>query len=267
MNQVSLDKNGTSFKVRFPKGTLKTSGSGVDVRIPIAGTYKANTFKADDLYLSYWIKFSDNFDFTKCGGKLPSLGGDYVLDNGRWKGRIMWRNGGSIQFYPELFGKEDSFDSDADRFWGDQLENNGSICTNKFTPLLASEGWHNVELHYKFETPGKNDGYFEGWVDGDKTHKVTNSDKFGLWRPKDAADDITINYLLLSAFLGGSDLTDYAPLEDVYAWFDEFRISHTRINEYQKYKTITAVEPLKEGGLMIFPNPSSSGSFFLTKGS
>ena len=256
------------MKVKFPKDVLKTSSSGIDVRIPIQGTYKVNTFKSDDLYLSYWVKFSDNFDFSKCGGKLPSLGGDYALDNNRWKGRIMWRNGGSVQFYPELFGKEDTFESDFDRFWGDQVENNGSICSNKFSPYLTNGTWHNIELHYKFETPGQSDGYFEGWIDGEKAHKVTNSSKFGFWRPVNTSDDITINYILLSAFLGGSDLNDYAHKEDVYAWFDEFRVSSTRVNEYSRYNNLVAVNQSSTIDLnSVYPNPSEDGVFHLVNSS
>ena len=72
---VSRDPGGVSLKVRFPQGQLKTADSGVDTRIDLAGTFNTNNFQSEDLYLSYWVKFSDNFEFNKCGGKLPSLGG------------------------------------------------------------------------------------------------------------------------------------------------------------------------------------------------
>ncbi|NJM80687.1 MAG: hypothetical protein HC854_15700 [Flavobacterium sp.] len=225
-NRASVDPNnsvggkGSSLKVRFPKINENFMSSGIDVRVPLGESFKNNNFQADELYISYWIKFSDNFDFTKCGGKLPSLGGTYT-DNSRWKGRIMFRRGGSIQFYPELEGSEDGFSSDFDRFWGIKEVDRGDICTNEFTPYLNDNQWHNIELHYKFETPGQNDGYFEGWVDGGVGYKKTNSDKFGFWRPN-SSNDITINYLLLSTFLGGSS-AEYEQNQDVFAWFDEFK--------------------------------------------
>ena len=257
-NRVSVDASirvgtsGSSLKVRFPKNKLKTSASGIDVRVPLGESYKNNNFQADDLYISYWIKFSDNFDFTKCGGKLPSLGGEYT-DRSRWKGRIMFRRGGSIQFYPELEGSEDSFSSDFDRFWGVKEVDRGDICTNEFTPYLGDNQWHNIELHYKFETPGQNDGYFEGWVDGGLGYKRTNSDKFGFWRPT-GSNDISINYLLLSTFLGGSS-TEYEQNQDVFAWFDEFKVSKNRINDFNGGNNNT---PINNPPVVTFTSPASS---------
>ncbi len=258
---TSVDKVGSSIKVRFPANQLKTSASGIDTRIPIAGDFKNNTFKADELYLSYWIKLSDNFDYNRCGGKLPSLGGDYT-NKDRWKGRIMFRNGGSIQFYPELAGGEDNFNSDFDRFWGDKIQDGGSICTNKFTPFLNDNKWHNIELHYKFETPGKNDGYFEGWIDGNKGYKITNSDKFGFWRPQNDPSSITINYILLSTFLGGSS-EEYYQKEDVFAWFDQFKVSAKRINEYNSFTGVLNNNDFVayEDNVSTYPNPLKDGQF------
>ena len=234
---VSRDPGGVSLKVKFPKGALKTESSGIDTRIPLSNTYQNNTFQSKDLYLSYWVKFSDNFDFSKCGGKLPSLGGSTpgTRDENRWKGRIMWRNGGSIQFYMEL--PDNSFNAEDDeRLWGEKVKEGSGICDFAYTPYLNTPGWHNIELHYKFETPGQNDGYFEGWVDG-QDHSYMNSTVFNKYiEPGTSRANITINYLLLSAFLGGSS-DSYKPTEDQYAWFDEIRVSSTRINEYNTYNT------------------------------
>lgn len=250
---ISVGGKGSSLKVRFPKNKLKTSASGIDVRVPLGESYKNNTFQATDLYVSYWIKFSDNFDFTKCGGKLPSLGGEYP-DNDRWKGRIMWRKGGSIQFYPELKGSEDSFASDSDRFWGSQTQTGNSLCIRQFTSYLNDNQWHNIELHYKFETPGQNDGYFEGWVDGGVGYKKTTSDKFGYWRPQTGSSDININYLLLSTFLGGSSV-EYEHNQDVFAWLDEFKVSRNRINDFNGGNNNT---PTNNPPVVNFTSPASS---------
>jgi hypothetical protein len=266
-NRVAIDPNesvggiGSSIKVKFPANQLKTANSGLDVRIPLAQTYNSNNFQADELYLSYWIKFSDDFEFDKCGGKLPSLGGsDYNVRQNEWKGRIMWRNGGSIQFYMEL--PNSSFNiSDADRFWGDKEVDNGDICTNEFTPYLSQSGWHNIELHYKFETPGQNDGYFEGWIDGDKGHKLTNASVFTNYRPSlYQRENLTINAILLSAFFGGSSI-EYEHTKDEYMWFDEFKVSTTRINEYSRYNVTTDINSVDNATkkLHIYPNPTSTG--------
>ncbi len=257
-NRASIDPNesvdgvGSSLKVRFPKGELKSSGSGVDTRIPIQGTYKDNPFKAKELFLSYWVKFSDNFQFDKCGGKLPSLGGDYPADESRWKGRIMWRVGGSIQFYPETINADQSFAEDAERFWGEKLVHKPSLCERTFTPYLTTGKWHNIELYYKFETPGNKDGIFEGWVDGGKGHRRTNSENFGFWLPQGSSKEMTINNLLVSAFLGGSS-TEYEPTEDIHAWFDDFKISDKRINEYHRVSGQDPSAVSQQRGLRLTP--------------
>jgi hypothetical protein len=257
---VSKDPVGVSLKVKFPKGKLKTASSGVDTRIPLKGTYKDNTFQSTDLYISYWVKFSDNFEFSKCGGKLPSLGGSTpgTRDEDRWKGRIMWRKGGSIQFYMEL--PDNSFNiADNLRFWGNKIKEGSGICDFQYQSFLGAPGWHNIELHYKFETPGKNDGIFEGWVDG-VNHYSINATVFNNYRPAGTTrSKITINYLLLSSFLGGSDLSDYAPTADTYAWFDEFRVSAKRINELKVARTsdLTIDDNNAKKEISIHPNPST----------
>ncbi|NJM79497.1 MAG: carboxypeptidase regulatory-like domain-containing protein [Flavobacterium sp.] len=243
--KISRDPGGVSLKVKFPKGKLKTADSGIDGRIPLKNTFKDNDFKSSDLYVSYWVKFSDNFDFTKCGGKLPSLGGsDFNSRENTWKGRIMWRKGGSIQFYMELPDNKFNAD-DEERFWGKKVKPGDGICNFQYTNYLAKAGWHNIELHYKFESPGKNNGIFEGWVDG-VNYDFINATVFNNYKPKGTKrENITINAILLSSFLGGSG-DAYIPDQDEYAWFDEIRVSTKRINEFSKYSKITREDILSE---------------------
>lgn len=267
--EESVDLDGTSLRVTFPKGKLKTADSGVDTRIYLSGNYKtADEFQADELYVSYWVKYSDNFDF-KCGGKMPSLGGEFVNSNDdgneRWKGRTMWRNGGSIQFYPELPHSEDKFDHDSLRFWGEKEFDGGDICTNQFTSYMRNGEWHNIELHYVLDD-GVSGGLFEGWVDGGKGYKSIDSEVFGFYRRQnEGLDNLTLNFLMISTFFGGSSV-DYEPDEDVYAWFDEFRVSSTRIDEYEKYTLLTSEENgVEREPTSIYPNPSNTGVFTLSE--
>ena len=179
----------------------------------------------------------------------------------------MWRNGGSIQFYMELPHDGDGIEHDSLRFWGDLGATNGFICTNEFTSYLTTGVWHNIELHYKMETPGQNDGLFEGWIDGSNGHKIISSEVFGLYRkPGEGMDNLTTNAILLSAFLGGSSI-DYEMDEDVYAWFDEFRVSTERINSYDEIMAVTKANELSPASTSItaYPNPSENGIFNLNK--
>ena len=287
---TSIDPGGVSLKVKYPKGLLKPANSGVDTRIPLMNTFKDNYYEASDLYLSYWIKFSDDFDFSLCGGKLPSLGGsdpnapDKRRDQNRWKGRIMFRKGGSIQFYMELPGEQEPADTASNedenelRFWGNRVVPGNDICTFEYENYLREKGWHNIELHYALEsTPNGDDGLFEGWVDG-VNYDFVGSDYFNYYRnpavekTKNGVTEIidrskiTINHIMISTFLGGGD-DNYTPKDnDLYVWFDEFRVSKTRINEWDKYSNNTTLS-LDNFNRTInnnnaFPNPST-GTFNL----
>ena len=281
----SIDPGGVSLKVKYPKGLLKPASSGVDTRIPLMNTFKDNYYEASDLYLSYWIRFSDDFDFNLCGGKLPSLGGSDPnapgkrRDENRWKGRIMFRRGGGIQFYMELPGEQEPADSASNenenelRFWGDRVVPGNDICTFEYENYLREKGWHNIELHYVLEsTPNGKDGLFEGWVDG-VNYDFVGSDYFNYYRNPAAStrsgeiidrSKITINHIMISTFLGGSNLDDYAPKDnDYYVWFDEFRVSKTRINEWDKYSNNTDTTlslndfDVNVNNKNAFPNPST----------
>lgn len=223
---VSYDNKGSSIRVLYPKGKVTPSDSGVQIDIPLSNDPKVNNFAADELYLSYWFKFSDNFEFT-CGGKMPGLEGSQAGDDNTlgWTGRWMFRNGGSIQSYMHysVKGDEPTFLG-----WGDEIAPRGSSgCPDETrTSYLKKGQWHHMQLHYKLNTPGKKDGIMEGWLDGDAAHYLNNS--IGDFRQLGLSDGVTINAIFFSTFHGGSK-PEYAPSKDVYAWFDEFTVSKTKI--------------------------------------
>lgn len=269
----SIDEGGTSLKVKYPKGKVGTSNSGVDTRVYLSRNYKTGSeYKGDDLYISYWMKFDNGVNY-RCGGKLPSLGGEFynpVEDkNQRFKGRIMWRKGGSVNMYMELPHDQPNV-ADNDRMMGGIVGSDGCIPKDRYTQYFNDGEWHNVELHYVMEKNG-NPGYFECWIDGGIGYKYLDSKKFGKYREGwPGMQDLTSNFIMISTFYGGSDVDRDAPLKDEYIWFDEFRVSKTRINEYSKYKggTITTIEDTKiSKESIVYPNPSENGIFNLTDAS
>lgn len=274
----SLDPNGTSLRVRYPKGGAVTNGSGIDARIPLSGDFKNDDFEGDEMYVSYWIKFPAGTDF-KCGGKLPSLGGDtYDASedkNGRWKGRIMWRIGGSVNMYMEL--PHDQFDvatgsspTDEQRMMGGVISSDGCVPADRYTSYFGDGEWHNVEMHYKLDNgPGSAPGIFEVWIDGDVGYKSQNSSLFNYYKPNfEAGDKFQINYFLLSTFYGGSSSPAYLPTKDEFSWIDEVRVSRTRVNEYSRYRSVTAINSnTSREELAIYPNPSATGLFNLAQSS
>lgn len=267
--ETSIDPGGQSLKVLFPKGAVKTGDSGVDLKLPLSGTTNNNTFLANELYVSYWIKVSDNFDWEAHGGKLPSLGGSLPFSREKeWKGRIMWGPYGTLRFYPELKEGDQSFvpkNLEYKRWWGTEPNNENRIRDQQErTSYLMEDGWHNIELHYVLDNGPGTHGVFEGWVDGQPAAERRLSSSFGYWRGQ-GNQGITINTLKISAFCGGSEDV-YEPSNDEYMWFDEFRVSRQRINEYSKYRgnPLSNKEEIEGQLITVFPNPSESGIFNLS---
>lgn len=66
----------------------------------------------------------------------------------------------------------------------------------------------------------------EGWLDGDAAYYVKRDvPDFSL---KGLSENITMNSIFFSTFYGGSK-DWFKPKQDVYAWFDEFTVSRSRI--------------------------------------
>lgn len=76
---------------------------------PSGASFRLRFKESSELYLAYWVKFEDGFDFI-LGGKLPGLSGSANLDENKkvWKGRLMWRQGGDIEFYMHWHKESDA---------------------------------------------------------------------------------------------------------------------------------------------------------------
>ena len=65
--------------------------------------------------------------------------------------------------------------------------------------MQVSRGkWHSIDLHYKMNTPGKNNGVFEGFLDGRLGIQLDDVQ----YRDGDHPD-LNVNQLFLSSFFGG----------------------------------------------------------------
>jgi len=96
---LNLDsERGKVLETFYPKGGFATKQSGASFvsKIPAKQEY----------YLSYKVRFSDDFPFTK-GGKLPGLsskgsaftGGKLPTKLGGFSARYMWRRQGDLELY------------------------------------------------------------------------------------------------------------------------------------------------------------------------
>ncbi|WP_158837602.1 polysaccharide lyase [Polaribacter sp. L3A8] len=214
---VSLENQGNSLKVNYPKGKVKTGESGIHTKV-----YFNDGKEHDELYFSYKIYFPSDFEF-RAGGKLPGL--SYQTREKNMSLRLMWRNNGLIETYVHYNTKPTRPGYKASINWSlldPIIEPNNAPQEDqvKFTKGT----WQHVEMYYKLNTPGKKDGIMKGWLNGKLALNITNAEDYR----QVGEEDIHINSFYLSSFFGGSDET-FQPTKDVYAYFDDFKVATTRI--------------------------------------
>lgn len=210
-NTEDAFNNGSSLRVLYPKNKVDSKESGIQWRGDLHGEFT-------ELYVSYWVKFSDDFTFT-LGGKLPGLAGseDVETNDNEFSGKLMWRENGKMEFYlhPTSSGVDGSSSSDAGKIRG-WWNRDGQA-------LLRKGQWEHVEIYYKLNTPGSSNGIMKGWLNGELKGQKNNVEFRGA-----GESNIKINHLFFSTFFGGNQ--SYAPTSPQYAWFDDFRVSSSRMN-------------------------------------
>jgi len=200
-----IDKErGNVLKVTYPRNALGPREGGVQ--------FLVNLPPAEELWLSYYVKFKKGFDFCK-GGKLPGLtsgggtytGGNKPKDGDGWSARYMWRKHGQgviYLYYIDMPGK-----------WGEDIKLDGF----HFIPGK----WYNLIQHIKLNTNSKENGSIDVWINGEK--KLSRNDlrlRLG--------DQGLIDSFYFSTFHGGNT-KDWSPYVESTALFDDIIISKTHI--------------------------------------
>jgi hypothetical protein len=158
------------------------------------------------LKLSYYIRFSENFDFVK-GGKLPGLFGGDGPSGGRipngvdgFSTRLMWRRQGDGEVYAYLPTSQIHGTSLGRGEW-----------------RFRRGVWQHIQEEVILNDPGINNGEVRVWFNGEQV-----LDKEGLIFRN--VDSLKINGLFFSTFFGGGDST-WATPQAVYADFADFSVS------------------------------------------
>lgn len=198
-------------------------------RMPLGAVY-------DEVYLSYKIRFDDNFDFVR-GGKLPGLCGGACNSGGStpdgtdgWSGRMMWRTDGSGQGGGSPLDPHQAnavqYVYHPDQTGGSPAGKNGDDLKYDDTPdgwqVFDSDVWYQLQHRIVMNDPGQNNGIVQAWFDGEmvldrQDLEFRDNNSFG------------IDSLYFSTFFGGGSLT-WATTKDEFAYFDDFIISTEFIN-------------------------------------
>lgn len=212
-----------SIRVDYPAGGVGPTQTGTQFPINFEDISNMPVKAFDSLYLRYYVKFENGFDF-KLGGKLPGLmggnrswgrsGGNQPDGTNGWTLRFMWRRDGEAVVYTYLpTGTKYSTSQ-----WGTDIKLNKHFETGK---------WHCLEQFCKVNTVGREDGKLYVWMDGERVLTL---------------DDVTyrtvdntagkVGGIYFSTFHGGNS-SDWAPSVTSYAQYDGIVAGTRRIGMYQ----------------------------------
>lgn len=206
-------KFSTFLRVRYPAGSASPRSHNLD-NTPIGGTQffaTLNQLSHDALCLSYWVRFSPNFEFIK-GGKLPGLFGGTVNDGRKipdgtngFSARYMWRRNGNGEVYAYLPTSVEHGTS--------MPLTHGNVRGNwQFQPGQ----WYHLEERVILNTPNANNGSVTVWVNNQLVLNQTDLQ----FR---TTPTLKIDGILFSTFFGGGDRT-WATPRSVYADFANVQI-------------------------------------------
>jgi len=226
-----------SLRITYPAGSYGPANGGAQAPLEVE--------PADELYASYWLRFSENFDWGGVfeGGKLPGLAGTGLCsgcmectgDNG-FSARFMWWEDGKCILYLYEMDKTDP-------------------CGDKYT--LQSSGadfyfekgqWYNIIERVKINTGDNHDGEVEVWINEEPAILLTGI--------RFVNNGNKVDHLYFSTFHGGND-ADWAPSVDCHIWFDNIVIAH---NAEDVFSFTGLHDHSLSNEISAYPNPVSSNS-------
>jgi hypothetical protein len=196
--------SGRVLEARIPKDVVGT-GPWLEGRFP----------DANDVYLSYRLRFGNGFDFSKLGGKLPGLAGtaphlskppmhcQTVRPDEGFAARHMWRNPGRLEQYLYHEDKPGSCGQGVRLFGG--------------STIFQANRWYTIQERVVMNTPGQRNGSVTTWVDG-KLGVTTTGLRF---RRTNAYGTNTLRF---ETYFGGKDVSTWGHRRDESLYFDDFRI-------------------------------------------
>jgi len=195
-----------SLKVAFPKSAVGPARGGYQAKVLLE--------PREQYYLSYWLRFSENFSWGNAehGGKLPGLaqgktcsGGDICDGSNGFTARYMWRRNGAAVLY--------LYHMDKPHQWGEDfplaVEGDGLL-------VFKPGEWVNLVQRVKINTGEQANGELQIWANGVEALSLS-----GL---RFVTGGYKIDTFYFSTFHGGNT-PEWGPLNDSYLWIDDIKIS------------------------------------------
>ncbi|MGB5713450.1 MAG: polysaccharide lyase [Waterburya sp.] len=192
-----------SLKMTYPANAQ--SNAGAKWQVPSQQEY----------YLSYWVKFDNDFDFDGprlSGGKLPGLGagdlasgGNKPNGNNGFTSRYMWREDGKAVLY--------LYHMDQEGTYGDDILLKGNDGSDKY---FERGQWHNMVQRVKVNDGSQSNGEIDVWMDNEQVLDLDNL--------RFMTNNQGIDTTFFSTFHGGYG-SDWWPEKNDNAYFDDFVVS------------------------------------------
>ncbi|WP_409449952.1 polysaccharide lyase [Aromatoleum sp.] len=169
---VSIDRDngfeplaGSALKVTIAKGVHQGLNRHVKFRELSGG-------EPDEAYFRYYLRFGDNWNPAKDGGKLPGFSGTY--GRGGWGTRKSdgvngWSARGAFYVQPDQASAYSQLRGVGSYvYYAGMEEQSGAAWGWGLGPtgLLEKNRWYSIEQHVKLNAPGRADGRLRAWIDG-----------------------------------------------------------------------------------------------------
>jgi hypothetical protein len=209
--------SGRALRVTIPRNGLL----GLDMRLRLRD---AHGVEPEEVYFRYYLRLARDWLGAIDGGKLPGLAGTYNKAGwgGRpWDGNQGWSLRGDFSITPPaghaaagrvMLGTY-AYHAKSSTYGDVLVWSDGGLAG-----LVEPERWYCIEQHLKLNTPGREDGVLQVWVDGRLA--LARSDL----RLRDLPG-IRIEEVWMNFYHGGTRPTPQA----MHAWVDGVVIARRRI--------------------------------------
>ncbi|MCP8899887.1 polysaccharide lyase [Gilvimarinus xylanilyticus] len=203
---VNTERSGNALKFLLspPEGHKTTLAPQRLIQLP--------STVANEIHLTYWIKFPTDFDFNS-HGSLPGISGSLPNKDATFFTNVSWSENGKIAFMIRGY-KNNKTVSSLPHF----IQWDFGGFQKRFTPGK----WHEIRIRQVLNTPGHRNGVIQGWLDG----VLACSDTLNSGVRDTANEKLQIRYIDLSSeTTSTSNSSNSNNVNSEYILFDDITVS------------------------------------------